>query len=88
MTLDVQVFVTALKDVAPAIRPVPKQSHVDTYIKAYFSENLGEWIKAHQQEYTGKQLLGLAVCAGASLSRKDSRDLFKMVDDICAQKKN
>lgn len=88
MALDVQVFVTALKEAAPTIRPIPKQSHVEMYIKAYFSENILEWIKEHQEEYTGKQLLGLAVCAGNNLNRKDSKDLFKAVDEICARKKN
>ena len=88
MSLDVQVFVTALKDIAPNIRPVPRQEHVDMYIKAYYSENVLQWIKEHQDEYTGKQLLGLATCTSSNMNRRDSKELFKAVDEICAKKKN
>ena len=88
MSLDFQVFVTALREIAPNLQPIPKQLHVDMYIKAFFSENILNWIKENQKDYTGKQLLGLAVCAGATLSRRESKELFKAVDEICAAKKN
>lgn len=88
MSLDLQVFVSGLHGIAKNIRPVPRQEHVDKYIKAYFAENILNWITTNQNEYTGKQLLGLAVVAGSSLARKDSKELFKAVDEICAKKKN
>lgn len=88
MSLDLQVFVSGLHSIAKNIRPVPRQEHVDKYIKAFFSENVLEWINTNQNEYTGKQLLGLAVVTSSSLNRKDSKELFKAVDEICAKKKN
>ena len=88
MSLDLQVFATELKRIAPHLNPVPSKNHVEMYIKAYFSENILEWITTHQDEYTGKQLLGLANCAANNLNRKDSKELFRAVDEICAKKKN
>ena len=88
MKLDLQEFATALERIAPNIRPIPKKSHVYLYIAAYYLENPITWIKENQNMYTGKQLLGLAVCVGSKLNRKDSKELFKAVDEICALKKN
>merc|ERR1712137_922222 len=87
MQLDVQEFVTALQHTAPTIKNIPKRDHVLMYIKAYLFENILEWIKENQDKYTSKQLLGLAVCKSANLNRKDSKELFKAVDEICAKKK-
>lgn len=86
MALDCQIFQTELTEMT-ATRPIPHTLEVDAYIKAFYSNDLVKWIREHAREYSERQLLGLAVCAGANMPRRQRQELLKQVEDVTSRNK-
>ncbi|XP_031783963.1 syndetin isoform X1 [Nasonia vitripennis] len=62
MQLDFTQFVAKFETIT-ALRPMPHQEFVTTYIKAYYlpESSIESWIRDHS-EYSPKQLIGLVTC--------------------------